>query len=128
MDFFPTLCEAAGVPVTHTIEGRSFLPVLRGESREDGDRLLYWVRREGFDWGNRPYWGQDYHAVRRGDLKLLHNNAFGPLEMYDLAADPLEAGDLAKTGHAAEAELARLMQEQVRLAGAVPWRKRDPGA
>ncbi len=30
MDLFPTICEAAGVPVEHPIEGRSLLPVLTG--------------------------------------------------------------------------------------------------
>jgi N-sulfoglucosamine sulfohydrolase len=36
LDLFPTFCEAAGLPRPHGIDGRSLLPLLRGQS--DGDR------------------------------------------------------------------------------------------
>ena len=123
MDMFPTLCEVAGVAVEHEIEGRSILPVFRGCSVDFADRYLYWVRREGWHWGAR-YVGQDYHAVRQGDLKLLHNDAFSPLELYDLAADEKEANDLVGADHARMGDLRRYMQWQIRQAGAVPWQKR----
>ena len=129
MDFFPTLCEIAGVDVTHEIEGRSILPLLHGDSVDFSGRVYYWVRREG--WFSlrgfeQRYLGNDYHAVRKGGMKLLHNDAFSPLELFDLARDERETTDLAGTAHPGFGELRGLMQEHIRLAGAVPWQKPKP--
>ena len=126
MDLFPTFCEVAGVPVTHEIEGRSILPHLLGSPPDFADRYYYWVRREG--WGSRDprYIGHDCHAVRHGDLKLLQNAAFAPLELFDLAADALEERSLeTDLGENQPArDLSRFMQRQVQAAGRVPWQKR----
>ena len=70
MDLFPTACEAAGVAVDHEIEGLSILPTLKGEEQDFSDRILYWIRKEG----DQQFLGLDQHAVRRGDIKLLHNS------------------------------------------------------
>ena len=126
MDILPTCCAAAGVPVEHWIEGRSFLPVLLGEESVMPDRILYWVRREGFIGGGRPYLGQEYYAVRRHDRKLLHNGPFQELELFNLAADEQETRDLSEADPALFRELAWLMQRQVQRAGAVPWQRRRP--
>jgi len=126
MDLFPTFCEAAEVEVDHEIEGRSVLPHLLGDDIDFSDRFYYWVRREGRTQGRLSYLGQDYHAVRHGARKLLHNTAFSPLELYDMEADPLERQALEIDGEGDEevGRLTRYLQEQVRLAGAVPWQKR----
>ena len=129
MDLFPTFCELAGVPVEHEIEGRSILPLLGGAEVDFADRWYYWVRREGGAQSasgvRNVYLGNDYHAVRRGDRKLLHNTPFAPLELFDLADDPAEHRPMeVDTANDEEtSRLARYMQEQVRAAGAVPWRK-----
>lgn len=125
MDFFPTLCEAAGVPVTHPIEGRSLVPLLDDPAARLAERDLYWVRREGAQ-GGRRYLGQDYHAIRRGDIKLLHNHAFAPLELYDLGTDAKEEHDLVDTGHPHLPDLCAALQDHIRAAGSVPWQK--PGS
>jgi arylsulfatase A-like enzyme len=61
------------------VEGRSLLPVLRGET--DTDRDLFWEHE-----GNC--------AVRRGKWKLVrkHRHAW---ELYDIEADRTELHDLA---------------------------------
>ena len=126
MDLFPTFCEASGVPVEHEIEGRSILPHLKGSDVDFEDRYYYWVRREGWGPRNLDYLGQDYHAAMHGDLKLLHNTAFSPLELFDLAADPREVHGLEIDGRNDEAAagIVKFMQERVRLAGSLPWQKR----
>ena len=123
-DLLPTACEAGGVEVDHEIEGRSFLPTLLGQEQDFSDRSCYWVRREGGAWGNRRYLGQDYHAVRRGDLKLLHNDPFAPLELFDIADDMKEERELSESRPDDFKELSQLMQRQVQQAGAVPWKTR----
>ena len=127
MDWFPTACETAGVPVNHAIEGRSILPELLGNPVNFSERSYYWVRREGGRWNEHDYLGQDYHAVRYGDVKLLHNDPFAPLEMYDMSSDSSEQHDLSMTDHPLMDKLRRLMQGHVQEAGAIPWRK-DPAA
>ena len=48
-DFLPTICEAAGVPVPADlkIDGRSFLPQLRGEKGNPRDWLYAWYNPSG---------------------------------------------------------------------------------
>ena len=119
MDIFPTLCDVADVPINHEIEGRSIWQTLQGEKQDFSERLLYWLRREG----GQQFKGQCQHAVRRGDIKLLHNRPFEPLELYDLSSDPLETTDASKANANLFKEMSRLFQEETQKAGSVPWQK-----
>ena len=40
MDFYPTLCEIIGIPITHEIEGQSIFKTLQGENQDLSERLL----------------------------------------------------------------------------------------
>lgn len=122
MDLFPTACEVAGVEVDHQIEGCSILPTLFGQEQDLSDRVLYWLRREG----TMRFLGLCQHAVRRGDLKLLHNDPFSPLELYDLAQDPQEASDRAAVDGQTFEAMAHLLQREMHGAGGVPWQR--PGS
>jgi arylsulfatase A-like enzyme len=117
MDLLPTLCAAAGIEVVHPIDGVSFLPTLRGQRRNEPQRTLFFIRREG----NKRYQGQDYYAVREGDWKLVHNNPFAPLELYNLQADPTESRNLADREIAVFDRLAVQLRAHLQRAGAVPW-------
>lgn len=108
-DLFPTLLEAAGVPVPDGLEldGVSLVPLLEGTGGVERE-LLFWHfpayleagRRAGVPWRTTPA-----GAVLRGDLKLLEFFEDGRLELYDLAADPGEERDLAGTRPELAAEL-----------------------
>jgi arylsulfatase A-like enzyme len=117
MDIFPTACEAAGVDIGHEIDGVRFLPTLLGDSQPDEDRFLFWVRREGGHYG-----GQAYYAARYGDFKLLQNNPFEPLELYNLAADPKEQEPLGRD-HPMYNKLFAALRDHICKAGALPWQK-----
>jgi len=119
MDLLPTLCEAAAVPVRHEIDGVSILPALFGQNQPVVERDLFWMRREG----GAKYQGQDYYAVRRGEWKLVHNSPFEPLQLFNLAADPLEQRDLARQETKIFQDLAAALRKQLQRAGAVPWQK-----
>ena len=118
MDLFPTLAEAAGATFEHAIEGRSFLPSLLGQDQSPEDRTLFWVRREG---GPR-YGGRAYYAARQGDWKLLQNNPFEALRLYNLADDPREAHPLG-TRDPAYRRLFEALQGHINEAGTVPWQR-----
>ena len=119
MDLFPTICEVAGASIPEGIEGRSIWQTLQGEPQDFSERVLYWLRREG---GQR-FLGQCQHAIRRGDTKLLHNNPFEPLELYNLSNDPLETTDNAQTETALFREMSQLFQVEKQKAGSVPWQR-----
>ena len=119
MDLFPTICEVADTSIPEAIEGRSIWQTLQGEAQDFSERTLYWLRREG---GQR-FFGQCQHAIRRGDIKLLHNSPFESLELYNLSNDPLETTDSAQTETALFKEMSQLFQAETQKAGSVPWQQ-----
>ncbi len=117
MDLFPTLIEAAGLPSPRGIDGRSFLPTLFGEEQDELREFWFWGRREG----GVEFGGKTIEAVRRGDWKLLQNSPFGPLELYNLADDPLEQSDLSRSNRTVFNELAAALRREIQRYGSVPW-------
>lgn len=115
-DFYPTLLEAAQVPLpealaetpagvyddgalAQVIDGESFLPVLcaqRATVREDGQpRALLWHYPN--QWGEGPA-GRSYNfysALRRGAWKLIYQHSDRSFELYDLEHDLSESRNLA---------------------------------
>ncbi len=87
IDVFPTLLEACGAtsPRGVHIDGRSLMPLALGEQAEWPDRTLY------FQWhrGDVPELYRDC-AARSQRYKLVNGK-----ELYDMAADPGEAHDIA---------------------------------
>ena len=119
MDILPTVCEAAGVKIDHSIDGASFLPTLLSRNQPPLERDLLWMRREG----GTPYFGQDYYAIRRGSWKLVQNKPFESLQLYNLEADPMEQRNLAAENRQVFNALSAALSIHLQRAGAVPWQK-----
>lgn len=77
-------------------DGHSLLPLLRGGELAVPDRPLYWEFHE------RAATAQ---AIRKGKWKAVRLRADGPVELYDLRADPQEAHDVAAQFPAVVAEM-----------------------
>lgn len=90
IDVAPTLLEAARVPVPRGLDGRSFWPVLRGESAASRTELLY----EYFWERNFPQ-TPTLHALRGDRYKYVHVQGVWDIdELYDLQEDPGETRNL----------------------------------
>jgi N-acetylglucosamine-6-sulfatase len=93
VDLAPTVLDVARAPVGDHIQGRSLVPLLRGESRGWRDALLV----EFYTYENPMPWlvDMDYRAVRTERHKYVHWMQHPDLdELYDLAADPYEMRNL----------------------------------
>jgi arylsulfatase A-like enzyme len=86
-DLLPTFAEMAGADAPAETDGISMVPVLTGRAAEQPrHEFLYWEFHEGS--GSKQ-------AVRMGQWKGVKLSPAGPLELYDLSADPGEAHDVA---------------------------------
>ncbi|MEO0415014.1 MAG: sulfatase-like hydrolase/transferase, partial [Verrucomicrobiota bacterium] len=122
MDFMPTLAEIVGAPVPKNagIDGRSFAPVLLGQEFNEDPRTLFWVRLEG----NKKYGGLAYHAVRRGDWKLLRNTPFEPYQLYKVGTDPSETTEVPRNkAPKVYDELFHALMTHINEAGRHSWQR-----
>ncbi len=95
MDILPTMCDMVGIEQPHTCDGKSFLPVLRGEI-ETIRNVLYGVYNgfeEKYDKGessSRP----GIRAVKKGDWKLIKYDVnYGQIhetQLFNLKENPDE--------------------------------------
>ncbi|MFO0905166.1 MAG: sulfatase-like hydrolase/transferase [Pirellulales bacterium] len=115
-DIFPTAVELAGGKPEDELDAVSLLPALRGEPMPP-DRELYFVRREG----GPSYGGKSYEAIIRGDWKLMQNNPYSPLELYNLKDDPFEQNDLASQRRDLVNPLNAALRRHIQRGGRVPW-------
>jgi arylsulfatase A-like enzyme len=115
-DLFPTAIEAAGGTPANDLDAVSLLPILQGGEIET-DRTLYFVRREG---GMR-YGGKAYHAVIQGPWKLLQNDPYCPMQLYNLELDPREQHNVVDDHAGVVRELSAQLRKQIQYGGQIPW-------
>ena len=120
MDLFPTICEIAEVEFEHRINGQSLLAdMLNQPTTIDQDREFVWMRREGNTFGGRAF-----YAIRQGQWKLLQNSPFEPLQLFDLATDPLEANPLDEQ-HPQYRILFDRLRDHIIRSGTIPWQRQS---
>lgn len=114
IDLAPTFIEAlGGAAQPHRLEGRSLLPLIRGEATDWRDfavsELDYAWRKARLSLGLAPNEARAW-MVRTQRWKYVHFEKFRP-QLFDLEADPQEHDDLgASDGHA---ELREQMKERL---------------
>lgn len=100
----------------------SLIPLLSGKTITT-PRDLYFVRREG----GPAYGGKSCEAIIRGDWKLMQNDPYSPLELYNLKDDPHEQHNLAATNNKVVNELATALRAHIQRGGATPWKNPNGG-
>ncbi len=128
-DFYPSIIEMAGLPPEisdspdnschfgHTIDGRSFVPLIDGTSDPSADRALIW---------NYPHiWGLEGPgidmncAIRKNEWKLIYNYVTHKKELYDIENDISESHDMAAELPEIARQLSVDLGESLRKAGAM---------
>jgi arylsulfatase A-like enzyme len=117
-DLFPTFLELAGAKPANELDAVSLVPLLKGEAITK-PRTLYFVRREG----GPAYGGKSYEAIIRGDWKLLQNDPYSPLELYNLKDDPSESHNLAAMNKKVVQELSAALRFHIQRGGTTPWQR-----
>ena len=109
--------ELAGASLPADLDAVSLLPVLRGEAVAGPPREMYFCRREG----GGAYGGKSYEALIRGEWKLLQNDPYSPLELYNLKEDPQERHNVIKENSRIARELQLALRRHIQRGGATPW-------
>ncbi len=115
-DIFPTFLELAGATPSKELDAVSLVPALKG-GKITTPRDLYFVRREG----GVSYGGKSYEAIIRGEWKLLQNDPYSALELYNIQNDPGETKDLAASNKKVLNELAAALRLHIQRGGSTPW-------
>ena len=108
LDFASTLLEIASGQDIPEAQGRSFVPLLKGDVPDDWRTSMYY-RYYFSHFQTEPHWG-----VRTMTHKLIYFNRINQWELYDLTQDPTEMNNLyndpaqAKTIGALKEEISRL--------------------
>jgi len=106
VDVLPTLCEAAGatVPAELKIDGRSFLPQLRGEKGNPREWLYSWYHPDGGAKARAEFAHDDTY-------KLYKDGRFFNVKKDDMETSPLAAGTLDDTAKAAKLKLEAALKQ-----------------
>jgi len=105
-DFLPTICEATStvIPAELIMDGRSFLPQLRGEKGSPRDGLYVWYNRSGGPTAKFEFAHDQNH-------KLYADGSFYNVAKDDLEKSPLAVGTLDDSAKATKAKLQALLDQ-----------------
>lgn len=114
-DFYPSLLEMAGIKkydTPQTIDGISFVPLLKGSKDTSHDRALYWNYPNV--WGNEGPGISLNCAIRWNEWKMIYSYKTGKKELYNINNDIGEEHDLSSSHQALTDKLSRLLGNHLR--------------
>ena len=122
VDFAETILDAAGAEIPADMQGRSFAPLLRGESPLDWRKAFYYQYYEG---PPAVHTVAEHYGVTDGRYKLIRYDKLDERELFDLVSDPEEMTSVYDDPSYA-AQRQRLTQELVRLQAELEVDPDDP--
>ena len=107
-DIFPTLLEIAGAPAYRKdVDGKSFVPLLKGERGISKGRPIFWHYPNTF--GQVPY-----SSVRLDNWKLIYYHVDSKFELYNIKEDIGEKHDMAASNVDKVKELVTVLSNHLR--------------
>jgi arylsulfatase A-like enzyme len=107
VDFAETLLDLAGEKVPADMQGRSFVPLLKGETPKDWRTSMYY-RYYHYPQDHRV---QPHYGVRTLTHKLIYFNKIDAWELYDLTKDPHELKNIY--ADPANADLVKQLKDEM---------------
>jgi len=125
LDFAETFCDVAGIPVPSDMQGRSLVPILKGNTPKDWRKTFYYHYYEYPGW----HLVRRHYGVADGRYKLVHfyEKGINEWELIDLKADPLEQRNFYGQRKYAKVQ-AKLHKELTRLRERYQVTEEDPAA
>ncbi|WP_146577469.1 sulfatase family protein [Neorhodopirellula pilleata] len=116
-DSFATFLQYGGVRTPDDINAVGLKEHFEGGPAPDSDRELYFVRREG----GAAYVGHAYHALIRGKWKLMQNDPFSPLQLFDLENDPQETTNVIDGNRQVAMSMKKALAGHIQIGGHTAW-------
>ncbi len=125
VDIAPTLLDYAGVAIPRSMDGRSFLPMLRGRAIPDWRTSFVYTYYWEYNYPHTP----TVYALRDDRYKyMFYHGLWDRNELYDLQTDPIERVNLID--HPAHKERVEMMHKRLfdvlEAAGAVDVKFQRP--
>ena len=125
VDVAPTFLDYAGIARPEWMDGRSFLPLLRGRAVEDWRKAFVYTYYWEYNYPHTP----TVYALREDRYKyMFYHGLWDRNELYDLTADPIERVNLID--HPAHRERVEAMHKRLfdtlEAAGAVDVKFQRP--
>lgn len=116
-DAFSTFLQYASLEPTKELDSIGLQELFNSGKAPDSSRDLYFVRREG----GTKYAGHAYHALIRGKWKLMQNDPFSPLELYDLQSDPQETSNVIGRHPQIANPMRKALAAHIQAGGSTAW-------
>ena len=110
IDVYPTLLELLGVPLEKPVQGRSLVPLMRGEERNEVEALAEYLNVDDVQSKALRFRGFKFLRTLSGDPESRRQ----ALELYDLRRDPAELVNLIEERPEIADELRALLDQLVR--------------
>jgi arylsulfatase A-like enzyme len=90
IDNAPTVLDLAGLPIPQDMQGKSLVPILKGETPSDWRTSLYYHYYEFAP----NHWVLPHYGIRTEQYKLISYYTINEWELFDLKKDPDEMENL----------------------------------
>jgi arylsulfatase A-like enzyme len=116
IDNAPTILDMAGIKIPAEMQGRSLMPIFKGQLPEDWPKSMYY---HYYEFGP-PHWAMPCYGIRTERYKLIYYYTINQWELFDLQKDPDEMENLCLKGgmeinSGYEAVFKELLDELTRL-------------
>ncbi|HHV97376.1 MAG TPA: sulfatase-like hydrolase/transferase [Clostridiaceae bacterium] len=112
VDMAPTLLDAAGIPVPQEMQGRSILPLIRGDRSGWPEEVFIQISESQVGRAVRTHrWKYGVTAPGKNPKNDMYSEVYEEQYLYDLKADPYELKNLI--GMKSHREVARVMRERL---------------